>query len=795
MSRPLVTRPRSRRAPARLLVLVVLLSGSSLTLPGAPARADDPLRSDVSASGSVFLPTPPTRVMDTRPEQPRAAGTYDTGAVLEGTARTLTLPDVPAGATAAVLTVTAVSPTTATYVSACPGGLAVAPTTPGACGSSSTLNLVGAPRANSTTVALGGPGGDQVEFYNAVGAVQVVADLAGYYVDRSSPRAAPGGARFHAAPVRRALDTRPGLAAPAGSAASGPVSGGTSRVVTLLGVPVGAVAVALNVTGVQSSAGTFLSVCPGGLPLVPTGPGACGTSSNLNLGAETVATGVTVSLGGPHRDQVQVYNAVGSTHAVADVAGFYVDESVRGAPGGGALFKPTVPTRVTDTRPGTVAGSLIRGKGPLTGGSLRAALDVEGPSGGVTAVVNLTATGSTAPTFVSVCLSGQEQGCRSTSVLNPLGRDIANQVLVPAFPSYEGAGLLYNAVGSTHLVVDLLGWFVEDRWLPGTPMQVARWGHAAAALQDGRLLVVGGVGPVNRVTRSAALFDPTTATWSAAPSTSMTHGSATLATALPDGRVLVQDSESETSLDQPEVYDPVGLTWTPTYPLAVTMDSAQAVALGGRVLVIGTHSGGLAAQAYDPVADVWSALPAPAPAALPGPFALVALNDGRALLLVPSGPSSALLAQVWDPATGSWSATSSPRALKSAGTATLMHDGRVLVTSPGQDRGAELYLPSTGTWSTTGPMAHARERAVAVALQDGRVLLLGGDANHGDRTSEAYAPTTGTWHGTTPVLGNYYRNSATVLRNGDVVRAGGLGSDGSGSGTEATEVFGPGRRP
>jgi hypothetical protein len=144
-----------------------------------------------SAAGSRFTPLSPTRLLDSRSALGQATG--QTGAAGPGGLIDLQvtgLDGVPVDATAAVLNVTAVAPTSATYLQAFPtpdSGLAF-PTV-------STVNpAAGAIVANSAAVAIGA--GGKVRLRNHSGLVNVVADLAGYYasvagVDHGIAPAAP----------------------------------------------------------------------------------------------------------------------------------------------------------------------------------------------------------------------------------------------------------------------------------------------------------------------------------------------------------------------------------------------------------------------------------------------------------------------------------------------------------------------------------------------------------------------------------------------------------------------------
>ena len=116
----------------------------------------------------------------------------------------------------------------------------------------------------------------------------------------------------------RLVDTRPAPADPTGGPDE-PFGPNTTRTYTVAGVgavPAGAVAVALNVTAVDATAGGYVTVFPANLTSPPL-------AASLNPSPGNVAfNAVTVPLSG---GQFKVFNANGSVHLVIDVVGYTVD--------------------------------------------------------------------------------------------------------------------------------------------------------------------------------------------------------------------------------------------------------------------------------------------------------------------------------------------------------------------------------------------------------------------------------------------------------------------------------------
>jgi N-acetylneuraminic acid mutarotase len=181
--------------------------------------------------------------------------------------------------------------------------------------------------------------------------------------------------------------------------------------------------------------------------------------------------------------------------------------------------------------------------------------------------------------------------------------------------------------------------------------------------------------------------------------------------------------------------------WRITGSMATGRDLHTATLLpNGQVLVAGGSNGGVLASAelYDPATRVWTATGSLA-TARSGHTATL-LSNGQ--VLVAGGMSTSgffASAELYDPATGTWAATGSMATARVWHTATLLPNGQVLVAgglSSGYHRNhqtptAELYDPASGSWTATASLVPARDVHTATLLRNGRVLVSGGDSNDG----------------------------------------------------------------
>ena len=243
----------------------------------------------------------------------------------------------------------------------------------------------------------------------------------------------------------RIYDSRPGELPPTGPKGLVGPNGSVDVKVTGVGsgVPDDATAVVLNVTATDALA-------PGYITVFGTG-GATPLASALNLTSpnQTRPNAVVVPVGAG--GMVTVYSQSGA-NIVVDVDGYFAPAS--GAVAAGRI-EPVPPTRAFDTREGQ-PGPGPKGIVP-SGGSIDVQITgVAGVPEGATAVVlNVTATESTAPGYVTVHGTGTQRPLASSLNVNFAGETAPNLVIAPI-----GAGgkITLYAQSATHLLADVTGY-------------------------------------------------------------------------------------------------------------------------------------------------------------------------------------------------------------------------------------------------------------------------------------------------------------------------------------------------
>ena len=244
----------------------------------------------------------------------------------------------------------------------------------------------------------------------------------------------------------RILDTRDGT-----GGHSGPLAGGSPidvQITGRAGVPTsGVAAVVLNATVTEPTTPSWLTIWPEGtsMPLI----------SNLNFVAgQTVPNEVTVAVGSSGK--VSVADALGATHVIFDVVGFYADAS---GPSG-SRFHAISPARLFDTRDGT-GGVPVAPIGPGHTSKFKVTGKDGVPASGVTGVVmNVTVTRPSALSYLTVY--PDDVGRPLASNLNFVAGQTVPNLVVMRVPA-SGIVDFYNAGGSTDLLADVVGFYDGDK--------------------------------------------------------------------------------------------------------------------------------------------------------------------------------------------------------------------------------------------------------------------------------------------------------------------------------------------
>ena len=340
-----------------------------------------------------------------------------------------------------------------------------------------------------------------------------------------------------------------------------------------------------------------------------------------------------------------------------------------------------------------------------------------------------------------------ESAARDDALLMPVARAAHAAVALP-----EGRVLLIGGcvresceAGPESGTVDLFD-SRSGRFAPGGALLQPRVGTTSALLPGGTVLLAGGwVG--SSVTSSTEIFDPRARRSRAGPALSAAKADMAVAT-LADGRILLAGGyDGRRAIGAIEVFNPADNSLRRLGTLAIARAGAGAALLpDGRVLVAGGGSngaGGLRAEASAEIIDPANGTSQPAASLAHARYkhAVVRLPNGKILAIGGSderdsrGKLDAI--ESFDPASGRFTLAgrTAARRYKIGSAVVVLGDGRVLIAGGGPR--AEIFDPATGKVATVGPrFGGSLNFATATALPNG-VLVAGGYYEDGIRMSRS----------------------------------------------------------
>jgi hypothetical protein len=276
-------------------------------------------------------------------------------------------------------------------------------------------------------------------------------------------------------------------------------------------------------------------------------------------------------------------------------------------------------------------------------------------------------------------------------------------------------------------------------------MSIPRVGHTATKLSNGKVLITGGPDTTSGLaTGSAELYDPSAGTFGSTSDMNEKRFAHT-ATLLKDGKVLIVggNHRDSTELASAELYDPESRTFTLTGSLRQGRSAHTATLLSdGRVLIAGGAGVDPATgnavvldttEIYDPGAGAFTLTNSNMKEGRASHTATL-LGDGKVLLA--GGGRTVVSTELFDPATGVFSSAGDMSAARESHAAVLLGDGKVLV-SGGRFTSiaihgccaagsAEVFDTASRNFVGTGSMTAARFSHTATLLNNGKVLVTGG---------------------------------------------------------------------
>jgi N-acetylneuraminic acid mutarotase len=325
-------------------------------------------------------------------------------------------------------------------------------------------------------------------------------------------------------------------------------------------------------------------------------------------------------------------------------------------------------------------------------------------------------------------------------------------------------------------------------WTATGSMSVGRYAITAVLLNNGKVLVAGGISGTT-VLASAELYDPSTGVWTLTGSMKIARNNY-VAVPLANGKVLVvggcTNSNCSAATNTAELYDPVTGVWTPTgsmstlrYFFAGTGLKNGAVLVEGGCNQVNCGTNTATAELYNPATGKW--VKTASMIAARDYHTATLMSDGR--VLVVGGYYAGGITEIYNPSTRTWSTAGSALYPHSLHTASLLTNGKVLaeggLVGNLPSNLCEVFDPVAGTWSATGSMTTKRDNQAALMLPNGRAMVAGGGSYTRPKycklaSVELYDSAAGTWSSTGSMTIERYQQGMVLLRNGQVLAVGGL---------------------
>lgn len=163
------------------------------------------------------------------------------------------------------------------------------------------------------------------------------------------------------------------------------------------------------------------------------------------------------------------------------------------------------------------------------------------------------------------------------------------------------------------------------------------------------------------------------------------------------------------------------------------------------------------------------------------------LADGRVLVTGGETGNNAIAeATIYDPASNTWSSAGAMHTARFSHTATLLTSGQVLVAgglyfsanNPVYVSESELYDPASNTWTSVGALNVGRSSHTATLLPSGKVLVVGGvAATVATATAEIFDPVSLSWSYASALPTPRFAHTATLLSSGQVLVVGGYSTN------------------